>query len=137
MSTSAISSPSIPYKLEAYIKARHQDLNKLGRALQWGDLSAAQQDNADIQNLGKRGPLANGDPFLNSNRERDFEAIGSALQSGDLDAARQGFEQLVKTFGRVVPAPLPQPSPVGSKDPAKEVSDPARDLPNGSFNVKA
>ena len=134
MSTTAISSLSIPFKLGEYIKARHQDLNKLGQALQSGDLTAAQQDCAEIQKLGKRGPLANGDPFLNSNRERDFEAIGRALQSGDLDAARQGFEQLVKTFRRVVPAPLPQPS-LG--DPAKGVSDPASDVPNGSFSVKA
>jgi hypothetical protein len=126
MSTSAISSLSIQHKLDAYIRVRHQDLDKLGQALQSGDLASAQKDYADIQSLGQKGPLPNGDPFLNSNREQDFEAIGSALQSGDLAAASQAFGQLASTFGRVVPPIVSQPSPVGPSpaDPASsEVSN--------------
>ena len=133
MSTSAISSFSIQHKLDSYIRERHHDLNQLGKALESNDLAGAQQDYADIQSLGQSGPLPNGDPFLNPNREQDFEAIGSALQSGDLASARQAFEQLASSFGRAVP--VPQPSPVG--EPATGTSDPASGTLMSNLSVQA
>ena len=118
MSTSAISSVSIHQKLDVYFGVRHHELRKLEKALESGDLSTAQLDLADIQNLGQRGPFASGNAFWNSDRQQDFEAVGSALQSGDLVAAQQVFQQLTNTFKHIDPA-APQPTDVGSgKDPA-------------------
>jgi len=130
MSTSAISSLSLQYKLDEYVRVRHQDLDQLGQALESGDLSSAQQDYAEIQNLGKRGPLPNGDPFLNSNRQQDFLAIGSAVQSGDLAGARQAFGQLASSFGRVAPQ-VPDPTPVAADPAVNDVSK------SGSLSVNA
>lgn len=104
MSTAAVSSLSPHQKMDAYYAARHQDLRKLGQALETGDLASAQQDYAAIQNRGQHGPFPEGRPFVQSNREQDFRAIGSALQSGDLSAARHAFEQLIRTFGVKAPA---------------------------------
>ncbi len=110
MSTSAVSSLSLYKELQAYFGVRHHDLQKLGNALQSGDLAGAQQEFANIQNLGKHGPLANGNPFISSQRESDFEAIGSALQSGDLAGASQAFSQLQSTFVRPTQPPVPEPA---------------------------
>jgi hypothetical protein len=134
MSTSAISPRSIQHKEEAYFRARHQDLDKLGAALESGDLAGAEQDYADIQNLGQQGPFPNGDAFLNTNREQDFQAVGEGLQSGDLTAARQAFGQLAGTFGLGVPPIIPQPKPVGPSP----TNTTASDVPSsGSLSVNA
>jgi len=117
MSTSAISSLSLHQKLDVYFGVRHHEFRKLEQALESGDLSTAQQDFADIQNLGQRGPFPSGNAFWNPDRQQDFEAIGSALQSGDLAAAQLAFQQLTRAFQHI--APSGQPGGVASdSDPA-------------------
>ena len=114
MSTAAVSTSSIYHELQAYFQQRGSDLQKLGQALQSGDLAGAQQEFAAIQNLGQHGPFANGDPFKISQREQDFTAIGQALQSGDLAGAQQAFAQLKSSFRhRSVDPPAPDPGSVG------------------------
>lgn len=109
MSTASVSSHSLYSDLQSYFCVRNHDLQKLGKDLQSGDLAAAQQEFAVIQNLGKDGPVPNGNPFFIAQRESDFEAIGSALQSGDLAAATQAFAQLRSTFQRPAEPPVPKP----------------------------
>jgi len=132
MSTSAISSVSMHQKLDVYFGVRHHELRKLEQALESGDLATAQQDFADIQKLGQRGPFPSGNAFWNSNRQQDFEAIGSALQSGDLVAAQQAFQQLTSTFKHIDPS-APQPAPmVSGGDPASGTA-----ATTGTVNVTA
>ncbi len=94
MSTSAVSNASLSQQLEQYFQTRGSDLQQLGQALAQGNLSAAQSAFNSIVQLGQSGPAANGNPFLNSQREQDFNAIGQAVQSGDLAAAQQAFAAL-------------------------------------------
>jgi hypothetical protein len=98
MSTAAVSTNSIYQQLQSYFQARSGDLQKLGQALQAGDVTAAAQEFSAIQTLGQSGPFANGEPFKMSQREQDFAAIGQALQSGDLAGAQQAFAQLKSAF---------------------------------------
>ena len=110
-----VSTSSIHNGLQTYFQARQADLQKLGKALESGDLAAAKQEMSAIQTLGQSGPFANGDPFKISQREQAFEAIGQALQSGDLAGAQKAFAQLKSTFHHSpapVPSPVPDPSPV-------------------------
>jgi hypothetical protein len=132
MSTSAISSISMHQKLDVYFGVRHHELRKLEQALESGDLANAQQDYADIRNLGQRGPFPSGNAFWNSDRQQDFEAIGSALQSGDLAGAQQAFQQLTSTFKHKDPS-THQPTEVASGgDPASGTAATAR-----SVNINA
>jgi len=94
MSTSAVSSASLSQQLEQYFQTRRSDLQQLGQALAQGDLAGAQTAYNNIVTLGQSGPAANGEPFLNSQREQDFAAIGQALQAGDLAGAQQAFAAL-------------------------------------------
>jgi hypothetical protein len=100
MATAPVSSSSIYQELQTYFQGRNADLQKLGQALQSGDLAAAEQEYQAIQNMGESGPFANGDPFQNSLREKAFESIGQALQSGDLGAALHAFARLKSSFER-------------------------------------
>ncbi len=113
MSTAAVSTSSISNGLQSYFQARSADMQKLGQALQSGDLAAAQQEFSAIQTLGQSGPFANGNAFKINQREQDFQAIGQALQSGDLAGAQKAFAQLKITFHHS-PAPEPSPAPVAS-----------------------
>jgi hypothetical protein len=110
MSTAAVSTSSINNGLQTYFQARQADLQKLGQALQSGDLTGAKQEISAIQTLGQSGPFANGDPFKISQREQAFTAVSQALQSGDLAGAQKAFAQLKSTFHQS-PAPVPSPSP--------------------------
>ena len=121
MSTSAVSATSIHNGLQTYFQARQADLQKLGKALQSGDLDAAKQEMSAIQTLGQSGPFANGAPFKIAQREQDFEAIGQALQSGDLAGAQKAFAQLKNTFHHL-PVPEPSPAPVPVPSPAPQAS---------------
>ncbi len=94
MSTSPVSSSSLSQQLEQYFQTRQTDLQQLGQALAQGNLSGAQTAFNNIVTLGQSGPSANGNPFLNSQREQDFNAIGQALQNGDLAGAQQAFATL-------------------------------------------
>lgn len=98
MSTAAVSSNSIYQQLQVFFQQRRSDLQKLGKDLQAGDLSDAQQDYQALQTLGQSGPFANGDTFAASSREQDFQNIGTALQSGDLADAQKALLQLHRTF---------------------------------------
>ncbi|HVN20696.1 MAG TPA: hypothetical protein VMU05_18055 [Dongiaceae bacterium] len=108
MATAPVSS-SIHNGLQTYFQARSSDLQKLGQALQSGDMAAAEQEYKAIQDLGQSGPFGNGHPFKISGREEAFEAIGRALQSGDLAGAQQAFATLKSSFhhGQRVSPPNP------------------------------
>jgi hypothetical protein len=80
---------------------RSVDMKQLGQALASGDLSAAQAAYDKLVQLGKFGPLENGQTFKRSDRAQDFQAIGQALQSGDLASAEQAFTALKDTFNHL------------------------------------
>lgn len=98
MATAAVSSSSIYQEMQTYFQQRSSDLQKLGQALQSGDLNAAQQEYQAIQKLGQSGPFTAGDPFKMGRRAQAFEAIGQALQTGDLTSARKAFQKLAGSF---------------------------------------
>ncbi len=98
MPTPPVSGSSVHQPLQTYFQARNADLQKLGQALQSGDLAAAQQEFQAIQNLGQSSPFAGETPFKNSAREQAFDAIGKTLQSGDLAGAQRAFAQLKSSF---------------------------------------
>ncbi|SRR5579871_386007 len=54
MSTAAVSSNSIYQELQSFFSQRRSDIKQLGKDLQSGDLTAAQQDYQDLQTLGSR-----------------------------------------------------------------------------------
>jgi len=97
MSTAAITASLFSQASSGYFQQRRADLQQLSQDLQSGNLSAAQQDFANIQSLAQSGPFG-GDAFKVSGREQDFAAIGQALQAGDLAGAQQAFAQLQSTF---------------------------------------
>ncbi len=103
--------------MQQFLKTRQTDLRQLGKDLGTGDLSGAEAEYQDIVNLGKSGPLPNGESFLNSRREQDFSDIGQALQSGNLAGAQQAFGALKSTFentfhGPVLTGPVSTDNPV-------------------------
>ncbi len=70
---------------------------QLAQALASGNLSAAQQAYAAIQQNAPQGAAAqNGQ---GSTLQNDFAALGQALQSGNLAAAQQAFAQLQQAGG--------------------------------------
>lgn len=99
MSTTAVSNLSIFQEIQNFYHDRRTDLRQLGRALQAGDLNAAQQAYDTLAALGQGGPFGNAEPFSRTDRAADFEAVGQALQSGDLAGAQAAFTGLQETFG--------------------------------------
>ncbi|MGD0792682.1 MAG: hypothetical protein ABR920_13025 [Terriglobales bacterium] len=98
--TATSSAPSIYQQLQAYRQQRQADLAQLGKDLQAGNLTAAQQDFTTLTALGQSGPYKNGQTFARADRAQDFQAIGQALQNGDLAGAQSAFASLAATFGR-------------------------------------
>jgi len=98
--TATDNASSIYQQLQAYRQQRLADLADLGKALQSGDLTAAQSAFDALTALGQTGPNKNGQTFSRANREQDFQAIGQALQSGDLAGAQSAFANLSATFGK-------------------------------------
>jgi hypothetical protein len=92
MSVATISSANNAYQTNPYAQAR-QDFQNLGNALQSGNLTAAQQAFAQLQqsnpNIGQSQGTQN-----NSSASQAIQNLGNALQSGDLSGARQAFAQL-------------------------------------------
>jgi hypothetical protein len=90
MSVSAISSSSglTPSAWQSQIGQIRSDFQALGKALQSGDLTAAQQAYATLQ----QDLPANQSSSTTGNNP--LSAIGQALQSGDLTAAQQAFAAL-------------------------------------------
>jgi outer membrane protein assembly factor BamD (BamD/ComL family) len=125
MSTSALTCASLHQQMETYFHTRQKDLAQLGKDLQSGNMSAAQQDYNSIVSLGQSGPFQNGDPFYVAQRETDFNNIGQALQSGNLSAAQQAFSALRETF--LIPETSSKVSP-GSE---------SNSTPPGSVSVSA
>ncbi|HZP62859.1 MAG TPA: hypothetical protein VFB28_05525 [Terriglobales bacterium] len=104
MTISAVSPNPAGADLQPYFQQRRAQMYDLAKALQSGDMQAAQQSYQAIVNLGQQGPFKNGTPFAMASREQDFQAIGQALQSGDLNAAKAAFRELAGTF-RQPPSP--------------------------------
>jgi len=118
MSTSAVFSNSIHQDMHTYFQERNSDLKKLGQALMSGDLSAARQEFAAIQDLAQKSPFGSGREFGVGERQNDFAAIGQALQSGDLQAAQQAFAELRSTAHRTHAEPPRVVFPMSSGDAA-------------------
>jgi len=77
-------------------KQMKDDFQKLGQALQSGDLSSAQQIFSSLQQLL---PNSSGSQTQNSSQgtlSNDVNAIGQALQSGDLSQAQDAYAVLQK-----------------------------------------
>jgi len=113
MLTAAVSASLASQVSSDYFQQRRADLQQLGKDLQSGNLSAAQQDFSAIQTLAQSGPFA-GDSFKLSNRQQDLAAIGQALQSGDLAGAQAAYSQLQSTFNHKLRVPPPTAEPVAA-----------------------
>ena len=100
MSVSGISSAtgiSQTNGTQARFKQVKNDFQQLGHALQAGDISAAQQAFAALQQL---------IPNLSTNNSQnplvaDMNTIGKALQSGDLTTAKSAFAKLQQDVQQV------------------------------------
>ena len=127
MSTAAVSSIPISQQLQQYFQTRRADLRDLGRALARGNLAGAQTAYNNILKLGQNGPAANGNPFLNSQREQDFAAIGQALQTGNLAGAQHAFATLRASAEQQAGnsagpgGTLAQPAPGSAAGPGPEI----------------
>jgi hypothetical protein len=73
---------------------------QLSQALASGNLSAAQQAFATIQQNAPQGVAQNGQGTTSQNAQQSaFTALAQALQAGNLTAAQQAFAQLKQTGG--------------------------------------
>jgi hypothetical protein len=104
-------SSSIYQQRHEYRQQRKADIAQLGKDLQAGDLTAAQQDVANLTALGQSGPNKNGQVFQRTDRSQDFQDIAQAVQSGDLAGAQSAFANLQSTYGsnHVPEPPIHQP----------------------------
>jgi hypothetical protein len=73
-----------------------QDFQNLGKALQSGNLSDAQQAFATLQQDIPGSSQSQGSQGSNSSNQ-EMQDLGSALQSGDLSGAQKAFAQMQKT----------------------------------------
>lgn len=97
MSTSAIfsgslfnfSNQTVPNNVQQF----RQEFQQLGQDLQSGNLSAAQQDFASLQQLG---PQSNSSSASQSNNPiaQAFSQLSQDLQSGNLSAAQQDYSKI-------------------------------------------
>jgi hypothetical protein len=104
MSISSITSSPFPYQLSPTTLQNsrqqwQQDFQSLGKALQSGDLSGAQEAFQALQQLRSNAPMLQtgqtGQAKSSSNPlSADVSALGSALQSGDLSGAQAAFSKL-------------------------------------------
>jgi len=124
MLTAAVSANLLSQVSPDYFQQRRADWQQLGKDLQSGNLSAAQQDFSAIQTLAQGGPFG-GDSFKLSNRQQDFAAIGQALQAGDLAGAQQAYAQLQTTFNHKqrVPPPTAEPVPASASSAPQSGSE--------------
>jgi hypothetical protein len=101
MSVSGISSSSLFNYENQNVQNRfqqfRQEFQQLGQDLQSGNLSAAQQDFATLQQLG---PQNNSSVSTQSNNPiaQAFNQLSQDLQSGNLSAAQQDFAQIQQDF---------------------------------------
>jgi hypothetical protein len=82
---------------KAYFEERNADVAQLNADVQAGNLSAAQQDYANIVALGKQ-DIGKNNPYYHADRAMDFDAIGGALENGDLSGAKTALAALYSTY---------------------------------------
>jgi hypothetical protein len=73
--TSTSNTGVTPTSKKAYFEERNADVAQLNKDVQAGDLSAAQQDYANIVALGKQ-DIGRNNPYYHADRAMDFNAIG-------------------------------------------------------------
>jgi hypothetical protein len=84
---------------QAFFFQRRLDVVELGRAINSGDLTKAQQVYDALTALGQN---SNGyKPFKNPRLEQDFLAVGQALQAGDAEGAQQAYATLQQDIQRI------------------------------------
>ena len=95
MSTSGISN-SLPYEQQNIVNQNQQfqqEFQQLGKDLQSGNLSAAQQDFVTLQAQAQQGttatPLPGSSPLV-----QDFSQLAQDLKSGNLSAAQQDYTKI-------------------------------------------
>ncbi|HLZ42495.1 MAG TPA: hypothetical protein VKQ11_16115 [Candidatus Sulfotelmatobacter sp.] len=74
-----------------------QEFQQLGNDLQSGDLSAAQADFTQLQQIGPAG-LSDPSRQPNSPMGRAFQQLSQDLQAGDLSAAQKDYAQIQQAF---------------------------------------
>ena len=89
--------PAAPITKKEYFAERNADVAQLNKDVQAGDLSAAQQDYANIVALGKQ-DIGKNNPYYHADRAMDFNAIGGALENGDLSGAKTALAALYSTY---------------------------------------
>ena len=89
--------PAGPISKKQYFEERNADVAQLNADVQAGNLSAAQQDYANIVALGKQ-DIGRNNPYYHADRAMDFNAIGGALENGDLNGAKTALADLYTTY---------------------------------------
>jgi hypothetical protein len=102
MSTSPVVSSLLFQDLQAFAQQR-TGLQQLGKSLDAGDLSGAQQAFNTIQSHLQSGQASNSVASNLSNARQEFAAVGRALQSGNLTGAQRALAELRNRL----PAPPP------------------------------
>jgi outer membrane protein assembly factor BamD (BamD/ComL family) len=105
MSISGLSSTLItdlaPQQRQNPFQQIKQDFEQLASALQSGDLSGAQSDYSNIQQILQANPGASSSSTSSTGSntlQTDFAALGQALQSGNLNTAQNAFDNLQSDF---------------------------------------
>lgn len=103
MSIGSVSSSATPYSTSNTQRPQNQDLMNLGKALQSGNLTAAQSAFASFQqNLPGTSSVG---PFSSTGTlGTDVKSLQSALQSGDVSEAQQAFSKLTTDLRSMHPA---------------------------------
>ena len=118
LTSSSSSSVAAPPTKKEYFEERNADVAQLNTDVQAGNLSAAQQDYANIVALGKQ-DIGQNNPYYHANRAMDFNAIGGALENGDLSGAKTALAALYSTYGH---PPTAGENPGSAANPAAAAS---------------
>jgi len=102
MSASAILSSSFSNYDNQTVQNRmqqfRQEFQQLGEDLQSGNLSAAQQDFATLQQLGPQGNSTTSSAQSSNPIAQAFNQLAQDLQSGNLSAAQQDYSNIQQDF---------------------------------------
>jgi len=79
------------------VRQFRQEFQQLGQDLQSGNLSAAQQDFATLQQLGQKSNTASTAQSKNPIAQ-DFSQLAQDLQAGDITAAQQDYTKIQQDF---------------------------------------
>ncbi len=113
MSVSNISSSFSSYQASNH-QHRPKEFDELSKALESGDVSAAQQAFAQIQQHAPGGAQGSSTSCGSDGVIADISALGKALSSSDLTSAQSAFSQLQDDIQN---SPPPPPPPGGSGGP--------------------